>query len=90
MHCCGSLIRCFFLFNKPPSPQKKDTQLSCFQNKPKFLPTLLKTNQRISVADPDQGSGIRCHFDPWIRVPEWVYFGSLIPDLGSRIPNSYF
>jgi hypothetical protein len=32
----------------------------------------------ISVADPDPGSGIGCLFDPWI------------PDLGSRIPNSYF
>jgi hypothetical protein len=25
-----------------------------------------------SVADPDQGSGIRCLFDPWIRDPGWV------------------
>ncbi len=44
------------------------------------------------------GSGIRCLFDPWIRdpVPFWpldpgsgISF-SLIPDLGSRIPNPYF
>ncbi len=34
-----------------------------------------------SVADP--GSGIRCLFDPWIRNPEYVLYGSWIPDLGS-------
>ncbi len=38
-----------------------------------------------SVADPDQGSGIRCLFDPWIRDLEWVFFR--IPDPGSRIPD---
>jgi hypothetical protein len=43
------------------------------------------------------GSGIRCFFDPWIRVPdpENVFSRSrirnrFIPDLGSRIPNPYF
>ncbi len=28
--------------------------------------------QNISVADPDQGSGIRCLIDPWILDPGWV------------------
>ncbi len=38
----------------------------------------------------DPGSEIRCLFDPWIRDPEWVFSGSRISDLGSRIPNPYF
>jgi hypothetical protein len=42
-----------------------------------------------SVAEPDPGSGIRCLFDPWIRDPEYVFSGSRIPDLGSRIPRPY-
>ncbi len=28
--------------------------------------------RRISVADPDSGSGNRCLFDPWIRDPGWA------------------
>jgi hypothetical protein len=45
-----------------------------------------------SVADPDPGSGIGAFLTPGsgIRDPEYVYSGSRIPDLGSRIPNSYF
>ena len=43
-----------------------------------------------SVADPDPGSGIWCLFDPWIRDPGSGIGLFRIPDLRSRIPNSYF
>jgi hypothetical protein len=43
-------------------------------------PVFRKHAARISVADPDPGSVIR----------DWGLFDTWIPDLGSRIPNSYF
>jgi hypothetical protein len=48
------------------------------------------------VADPEPGSGIRCLFDPWIRVrdPGSGIGRSQYPDPGSGIrdeqPGSYF
>jgi hypothetical protein len=44
---------------------------------------------KISVADPDPGSGIRdwVLFDPWIRDPGSGIGFFWIPDLGSRIPD---
>jgi hypothetical protein len=43
--------------------------------------------QKISVADPDPGSGIGCLFDPWIRDPGWEKVSIRIRD---EQPGSYF
>jgi hypothetical protein len=53
------------------------------------------TSVQFSVADPDPGSRIRCHFDPWIRDtvsglrdPGWVK--KIRIRIRDEQPGSYF
>ncbi len=66
-----------FLFSSP-SPQKR-SYIS------------LKAVRRYTFQSCGSGSGIRCLFDPWIRISDPGSRisdpGSRIPDLGSRIPD---
>jgi hypothetical protein len=43
-----------------------------------------------SVADPDPGLGIGCHFDPWIRDPGWEKVQHPDPGSGMNNPDHIF